>query len=186
MIIDMPKTPSLVVREYDKTIEYWIEEMKLSDGLKTSVLNSEIVFIPCDYKDAPNAFTDHTYDFYNYCIQKAGFRVEICCEEQDFNQLEMCSLKVRLGRFFSVSSISGVILWNIISGYIKDSIDYRLEKVTENMEQVEEIPAYQSEPECSFSVIIRDTTGRYIEVFYDGPISGMEEAGDQIKKITNE
>ena len=54
------------------------------------------------------------------------------------------------------------------------------------MEKVIEPPAFQSEPECSFSVIVRDTTGNYIEVKYNGPVSGMEEAGNQIKKIAGD
>lgn len=49
-----------------------------------------------------------------------------------------------------------------------------------------DVPSFQSEPECSFSVIIRDSTGKCIEVKYDGPVSGMEEAGEQIKIIAGD
>lgn len=75
--------------------------------------------------------------------------------------------------------------WNIVSGYIKDVIDEAV-KTEPVVEQVADVPSFQSEPECSFSVIIRDSTGKCIEVKYDGPVSGMEEAGEQIKIIAGD
>ena len=86
---------------------------------------------------------------------------------------------------FVLEDISGVIIWNIVSGYIKDVIDEAV-KTEPVVEQVADVPSFQSEPECSFSVIIRDSTGKCIEVKYDGPVSGMEEAGEQIKIIAGD
>lgn len=67
----------------------------------------------------------------------------------------------------------------------KDVIDEAV-KTEPVVEQVADVPSFQSEPECSFSVIIRDSTGKCIEVKYDGPVSGMEEAGEQIKIIAGD
>lgn len=181
----MAENPRLIVKEYSKTLYDWCDEMALSDELRQSVLSSQLVLIPEGYKGNPKAFTNYANDFYQYCKRIDNLSIEICCNDDEFTQFELCSVKVRLDKIFSVSSISGVILWSVLSGYIKDAIDsvFRTEPAKE---QVVDSPSFQSEPECSFSVIIRDSTGKYFEVKYDGPVSGMEEAGEQIKKITGD
>ena len=68
----------------------------------------------------------------------------------------------------------------------REEITKNIEKGEALVEQVADVPSFQSEPECSFSVIIRDSTGKCIEVKYDGPVSGMEEAGEQIKIIAGD
>lgn len=183
-LVGVAEEPHLTIQEYHKTLEGWCEEMSVSETIKQSVMSSQLVLLPMGYRDSPLAFTNHTVDFYNYCKHK-GLSIEICCNEEEFTQLELCSFKVRLGKILAPSTISGILIWNIVSGYIKESID-TIVKDEVATEQVVETPAYQSEPECSFSVIINDTTGKQIEVKYDGPVSGMEEAGDQIKKIAGD
>lgn len=183
--LGMAENPRLIVKEYNKTLYDWCDEMALSDELRQSVLSSQLVLIPEGYKGNPKAFTNYAIDFYQYCKHIDNLNIEICCNDDDFTQFELCSVKVRLDKIFSVSSISGVILWSVLSGYIKDAIDSVFRTEPEE-EQVVDSPSFQSEPECSFSVILRDSTGKYIEVKYDGPVSGMEEAGEQIKKITGD
>lgn len=183
-IVGVAEDPHLTIQEYHKTLDEWCEEMSVSETVKQSVMSSQLVLLPMGYRDCPKAFTSYTGDFYNYC-KRIGLSIEICCNEEDYQQLELCSVKVRLGKILAPSAISGVLIWNIVSGYIKESID-TIVKDEVATEQVVETPAYQSEPECSFSVIINDTTGKQIEVKYDGPVSGMEEAGDQIKKIAGD
>lgn len=184
-LVGRAENPRLVVKEYHKTLNDWCEEMALPDDLRQSVMSSQLVLIPEGYKDNPKAFTNYANDFYQYCKHIDNLSIEICCNDDDFTQFELCSVKVRLGKIISASSISGVILWSVVSGYIKDAIDsaFRTEQAEE---QVVDSPSFQSEPECSFSVIICDSTGKYIEVKYDGPVSGMEEAGEQIKKIAGD
>lgn len=183
-LIGMAEEPHIITLDYHKTLEEWCEEMSLSETIKQSVMSSQLVLLPMGYRDSPMAFSIHTSDFSNYCKNR-GLRIEICCNEDEFTQLELCSVKVRLGKILAPSAISGVIIWNIVSGYIKESID-TIVKDEVATDQVVETPAFQAEPECSFSVILRDTTGKYIEVKYDGPISGMEEAGNQIKNIAGD
>lgn len=183
-LVGVAEGPHLTIQECNKTLEGWCEEMSVSETIKQSVMSSQLVLLPMGYRDSPMAFTNHTIDFYSYCKHK-GLSIEICCNEEEFTQLELCSFKVRLGKILAPSTISGILIWNIVSGYIKESID-TIVKDEVATEQVVDTPAYQSEPECSFSVIISDTTGKYIEVKYDGPVSGMEKAGDQIKKIAGD
>lgn len=184
-ILRMPVEPRLIVREYNRTLEDWCLEMNLSVELEAAVMDSQLVLIPDGYRDCPMAFTNYASDFYSYCKHINGLRVEICCEEEDFTQLEFCSFKIRLGKIISPATISGVILWNVISGYVKDAADSVLKDEPKTEQQTSE-PPFQSEPECSFSVIVRDTNNKYIEVKYDGPVSGMDEAGDQIIKIAGD
>lgn len=183
-IVGITEEPHLIIQEYHKTLDEWCEDMVLPDATKQSVISSQLVLLPWGYRDSPKAFTSYTIDFYNYC-KRNGMNIEICCNDEDFSQLELCSVKVRLGRILAPSAISGVLIWNIVSGYIKEAID-TIVKDEVKVEKVIEPPAFQSEPECSFSVIVRDTTGNYIEVKYNGPVSGMEEAGNQIKKIAGD
>lgn len=175
----------LIIRDYSMSLDDWCDEMGLSDDIRQSVKSSQLVLLPEGYGDCPKAFTVFTSDFYNYCKDINGVNIEICCNDEDFTQLELCSLKVRLGKIFATSSISGVIIWSLVSGYIKDAIDATT-KTEPFVELKEDVPSFQSEPECSFSVIIGDSSGKNIEVKYDGPVSGMEEAGDQIKKIAGD
>lgn len=183
-LVGVAEEPHLTIQEYHKTLEGWCEEMSVSETIKQSVMSSQLVLLPMGYRDRPKAFTSYTGDFYNYC-KRNGLSIEICCNDEEYQQLELCSVKIRLGKILAPSAISGVLIWNIVSGYIKESIDTIIKDEVAT-EQVVETPAYQSEPECSFSVIINDTTGKQIEVKYDGPVSGMEEAGDQIKKIAGD
>ena len=183
-IVGITEEPHLIIQEYHKTLDEWCEDMVLLDATKQSVISSQLVLLPWGYLDSPKAFTNYSIDFFNYCKRK-GMSIEICCNDEDFSQLELCSVKVRLGKILAPSAISGVLIWNIVSGYIKEAID-TIVKDEVKEENVMETPAFQSEPECSFSVIVRDTIGNYIEVKYNGPVSGMEEAGDQIKKIAGD
>lgn len=184
-LVGVVEEPHLVIQEYFKTLDDWCTEMELSDPIKQSVMSSQLVLIPEGFRDCPKAFTNYASDFYNYCKHANSVSIEICCNDEEFTQLELCSVKVRLGKIIATSSISGVIIWNIVSGYIKDVIDEAV-KTEPVVEQVADVPSFQSEPECSFSVIIRDSTGKCIEVKYDGPVSGMEEAGEQIKIIAGD
>ena len=42
----------------------------------------------------------------------------------------------------------------------REEITKNIEKREALVEQVADVPSFQSEPECSFSVIIRDSTGK--------------------------
>lgn len=181
-IFELPEPPRMVVQEYNTTLEEWINIMNLSSELRNIVLSSQIVLIPEEHQDCSNVFSVYASDFYNYCKNDRGINIEICCEESDFKQLELCSFKIRLGKILATSSIAGTVFWGVISGYVKDLIDKSVDILTPT-NQVEQLPAFQKEPECSFSAIVKDTTGKTIEIKYDGPVSGMDEAGDQIIKI---
>ena len=183
----LPEEPRLTIRDYNKTLEEWCKEMHLSVKTESSVMNAQIVLLPDGYKDCTTAFALSADDFYNYCKKSNLLSVEICCEDEDFTKLELCSSKLRLGKIFSTTTISGIIIWNLVSGYIKDTIDSAVVDKPVVEQVIEDKPTYMSEPECSFSIIVRDsTTGKYVEVKYDGPVSGIDEAGDQIKKITGD
>lgn len=182
--LGVSEEPRLVVREYGKTLKEWCKEMNISKELEVAVFNAQLVIIPEGYMDCPKSFTNYAADFYSYCKQHGVLNVEICCEDEDFTQVELCSLKLRLGKLIAPSSIAGAIIWSVVGGYIKDTLD-TIVKNEVSAEQNTYIPSFQSEPECSFSVIIKDSTGMYIEVKYDGPVSGIDEAGEQIKRITS-
>lgn len=183
--LGISEKPRLVVCEYGKTLKDWCKEMNISKELEVSVFNAQLVIIPEGYMDCPKSFTNYAADFYSYCKQHGVLNVEICCEDEDFTQVELCSLKLRLGKLIAPSSIAGAIIWSVVGGYIKDALDPIIKNEVV-AEQDADIPSFQSEPECSFSVIIKDSTGMYIEVKYDGPISGIDEAGEQIIKIAGD
>ena len=120
-IVGITEEPHLIIQEYHKTLDEWCEDMVLPDATKQSVISSQLVLLPWGYRESPKAFTSYTIDFYNYC-KRNGMNIEICCNDEDFSQLELCSVKVRLGRILAPSAISGVLIWNIVSGYIKEAI----------------------------------------------------------------
>ena len=127
---------------------------------------------------------DRVYEFMEYCIEQNKLNIEICCNDNDFTQIEMCSFQLRLGRYLLPSTVIGVIFWNLISNYIYDQVEHYLHQT--NKEEIIDSKEFQSPPEVSFSIILPDTNGHNKEIKYDGPLEGIEKVGEIIKSMNDE
>ena len=78
-------------------------------GERGQIAGADVVVLPFGYKDCEQAFTTSVYDFLAYARERSLFKIEVCCPEEGFTELELCSAKKRLGKFLLASTITGTI-----------------------------------------------------------------------------
>lgn len=178
------KEDYIQISPYAKTIDQWMVEMKIPSELRTKISTSDVILLPVGYHNRPLAFANGAYEFMEYCIGQNKLNIEICCTDDDFTQIEMCSFQLRLGRYLLPSAVIGVIFWNLISNYIYDQVEHYLPQT--NKEDIVDSKDFQSAPEVSFSIILPDANGHNKEIKYDGPLEGIEKVGDIIKSMNDE
>ena len=173
----------VTIRPYAKTLETWVEEMGIPDGERKQILGADVVILPIGYRDSEHAFAHSAYDFMAYAREKQVFSIEMCSTDNQFSEIELCSLKTRLGRFFVPAAISGTLFWGVLCNYIYDQIRPILPQFTPV--EVVESQHYLDAPEVSFSIVIPDSLGNKQEIEYDGPVEGIDKVGEIIKTLTN-
>ena len=102
------KKANLMIREYTRTLDEWIEAMQLPSGLRSQMKEAQIVLLPAGYCNCPEAFAHDALDFLNYCQQTNRLKAEICCTDDNFSQIEMCSVKISIGRIFALSTVTDI------------------------------------------------------------------------------
>lgn len=80
------------------------------------------MLLPVRYRDCEQSFAGLAYDFMAYARERGLFNIEVCCLEGCFTELELCSVKKRLGKFFFASTIMGTHFEGVMSEYIYDQI----------------------------------------------------------------
>ena len=173
----------ITIRPYSKSIEEWMEDMVIPEGERGQIAGADVVVLPAGYRDCEKAFATSVYDFLAYARERGLFNIEVCSPEDGFSEIELCSVKKRLGKFFLASTITGTIFWGVVSDYIYEQVKPILPQFTpiENVET----PQYLEAPEVSFSIVIPDSLGNKQEITYDGPVEGIDKVGEIIKTLTN-
>lgn len=174
----------ITIRPYSKSIEEWMEDMVIPSVEREQIVGADVVVLPVGYRGCEQAFTTSVYDFLTYARERGVFKIELCCSEDGFSELELCSAKTRLGKFLLLTStITSTIFLGVVSDYIYDQVKPILPQFTpiENVET----PQYLEAPEVSFSIVIPDSLGNKQEITYDGPVEGIEKVGEIIKTLTN-
>jgi hypothetical protein len=178
------KDECIQISQYTKTIDQWMVEMNIPSDLREKIATSDVILLPVDYHNKSMAFANGAYEFMEYCIGQNKLNFDICCTDDEFTQIEMCSFQLRLGRYFLSSGAIGVIFWNMISNYIYSQVEHYLPQT--NKEEIVDTKESQSAPEVSFSIIFPDANGLNKEIKYDGPLEGIEKVGELIKSMTDE
>lgn len=173
----------ITICPYTKSIEEWMEDMVIPDEERGQIAGADVVVLPFVYRDCEPAFATSVYDFLVYAHERGLFNIEVCCPEDGFSELELCSAKKRLGNYLLASTITGTIFWNVVSDYIYEQMKPILPQIAP-IEAVER-PQFLEVPEVSFSIIIPDSLGNKQEITYDGPVEGIDKVGDIIKTLTN-
>ena len=173
----------ITIHPYTKSIEEWMEDMVIPDGERGQIAEADVVVLPVGYRDCEQAFATSVYDFLMYARERGLFNIEVCCSEDGFSELELCSAKKRLGKFFLASTITGTIFWGVVSDYIYDQV----KPILPQFIPIENVgtPHYLEAPEVSFSIVIPDSLGNKQEITYDGPVEGIDKVGEIIKTLTN-
>lgn len=173
----------ITIRPYIKSLEEWMDDMEIPAEERGQIAGADVLVLPVGYRDFEQAFDSSVYDFMAYVHERGLLHIEVCCPEDGFSELELCSAKTRLGKFFLPSVITGTIFWGILSDYIYDQVKPILPQITPV--EVVEMPKFLNSPEVSFSIVIPDSLGNKQEITYDGPVEGIEKVGEIIKSLTN-
>ena len=176
-------TEQIQVKPSAISIEQYMNFMGIPPSMRPQIVGADVIALPAGYVDNEKAFAVSLYDFMAYVNEQGSLKMEICCTDDQFSVVELCSLKTRLGKFFLPSVITGVLFWNILSNYIYDQI----KPVLPNFNPIEsvETPQFLDAPEVSFSIVMPDSTGNMTEIEYDGPVEGVEKVGDIVKTLAN-
>lgn len=174
---------NLQIKPYSISIEQWLNIMDIPPAMRQQIVGADVIALPAGYSNNEKAFAISLYDFMAFVNEKGLLKMEICCTDNQFMVIELCSLKTRLGKFFIPTTIAGVLFWGVLTNYIYDQAKPFLPNIT-NIEEVE-TPKFQEAPEVSFSIIMPDSSGNMTEVEYDGPVEGIDKVGEIIKTLTD-
>lgn len=160
--------------------EDWILMVDLPDGLRNGVMSADILIVPSMMSKRPMAFMSGTIDLFAYLQSQVGGRVEICIGEDDYEEIELNSRKIRLGKFI-IKDIALPLFLSILGGYITNHCDGPTDH-----ESVIDVQEFQKPVEVEFSITVEDSTGRRKEFQYDGPAADYKEVSDEILKLWDE
>ncbi|EJO3864428.1 hypothetical protein ACN930_004677 [Vibrio parahaemolyticus] len=145
----------------------WIEDVSLSSGLKETVENSSILFLPVkNFRgEVDFAFPQGTLDLYNYLkkeIEGTG-TVEICIDDERYSEIALYSREIRFGKII-VSVVFAPLIVGLLTNYMYDQLSVKAEdKIT---------IAISVESEC-----------QNYEVHYDGTAEDFGTINESIKNI---
>lgn len=171
---------NLIVKDTTRSREEWMEIAGLPEDLKASVMAADVLIVPSMMADSLKAFMVGTMDLYAIIKAQLGDRMEICIADDDYEEIELNSRTLRLGRFV-VLSVALPLFLNIIGNYIYDRIT-ELKPVESDID----VPEYQQPATISFTIAVEDSMGKKKEFQYEGPAADYKEVAAEIEKLWNE
>ena len=181
----------LQVADTDISINNYINCDFVAHELKEDIDISSILFLPLkNFKGTSRPlFYLGTSDFYNFCKNSTTERVEICIDEDKYEEVALCCADVNFGDFLIIGQFALDIFTGILSSYIYDRIANRRQQ-SKNGEQKDEltIPTkpYLESPTVSFAINVKDSKSKNSKKFtYEGPASEVPAVMEQIKQIWN-
>ena len=163
-----------------KDRDYYLQLAEVSADLKEQILSADVLFVPAEYSDCPTAFTHGTQQFLQYCKQNLNCKVDVCCNDSDFKEIELNSRLSRFGTF-----IMDKTLWPLFIGTMGSYMTqlFPLSPVTE---PVEETRPYLESPKIQFSVIIEDADSakqEYKKFEFEGTAKDFKDVEQELKDL---
>lgn len=157
-----------------------MEIAELPEELKANVMAADVLIVPSMIQDQPKAFMVGTMDLYALLKSHLGDKMEICIADEDYEEIELNSRTLRLGRFW-VKSVALSLFLNVLGNYI-------FARLTEPDTVVKEVdvPEYQQPATVSFTITVEDTSGKKKEFQYEGPAADYKKVAAEIQKMWNE
>ena len=151
--------------------EYWIKETSIVDPeLKKAILSSGILLIPTPNfrENVGMAFPQGTVELYKYIEEKVSSisTVELCINDEDYQEIALYSRQLRLGTFI-VTLLIAPVLVNVLSSYIS-------EKLKGN-----------NEDKISVSIQIEDGCKNY-KLTYDGNVNDFIKIKKDVEQVISE
>ena len=170
---------NLIVVNEVRSREEWIQMVDLPENLRDSVMSADILIVPSMMSKHPTAFMSGTMELFAYLQSHVANRVEICIGDEDYEEMELDSRKIRLGKIV-IKDIALPLFLSILGGYIANQCNKPA------MPETIETKEFQKPVEISFSIAVEDSTGRRKEFQYDGSVDDYKEVSDEILKLWNE
>jgi hypothetical protein len=141
---------------------------------------ADVLIVPSMIQDQPKAFMVGTMDLYALLKSHLGDKMEICIADEDYEEIELNSRTLRLGRFM-VKSVALSLFLNVVGNYIYD-------RLTEPNPVAKEVDVleYQQPATVSFTITVEDTLGKKKEFQYEGPAADYKKVAAEIQKMWNE
>lgn len=152
--------------------------LNLSNQIATLSQQADVVILPVGQKDAPLAFARGAADLYQYLCGE-DVNVEIACNDDNYEEIELNSKVLRLGKILLKSAIIPVAL-GVIGNYIYDAI--------KDNEITEPIVEFVSPTELNVEIVIVDSLGirESLSIEYNGDAKDFPEVANEIEKLWNE
>lgn len=171
---------NLKINDATRSREEWMEITGLPENLRPNVMAADVLIVPSMIQDQPKAFMVGTMDL--YAILKKGLddKMEICIADEDYEEIELNSRTLRLGRFM-IKSVALSLFLNVVGNYIYDWL-------TEPNPVAKEVdvPECQQPATVSFTITVEDTLGKKKEFQYEGPAADYKKVAAEIQKMWNE
>ena len=157
-----------------------MEIVGLPEKLKENVLAAEVLIVPSMMVAQPKAFMVGTMDLLAYLQSQLGDKVEICIADDDYEEIELNSKILRLGKFV-VKYVALPVFLSVMGNFIYDKI----KEPEPNNEDIV-LQEYQQPAAVSFTISVEDTLGKKKEFHYEGPAADYKEVAAEIEKLWNE
>lgn len=171
---------NLKIKDSTHSREEWMEIAGLPEELKETVMDADVLIVPSLIQNQPKAFMVGTMDLYAVLKAQMGDKMEICIADDDYEEIELNSRILRLGRF-CVKQVALPLFLSVLGAYIYDRL-----KEPEPVEVMVELPEYQQPATVSFTIAVEDTLGKKKEFQYEGPAADYKQVAAEIEKLWNE
>jgi len=171
---------NLKINDATRSRDEWMEMVGLPENLRPNVMAADVLIVPSMIQDQPKAFMVGTMDLYAILKKNLGDKMEICIADEDYEEIELNSRTLRLGRFM-VKSVALSLFLNVVGNYIYD-------RLTEPNPVAKEVDVldYQQPATVSFTITVEDTLGKKKEFQYEGPAADYKKVAAEIQKMWNE
>ena len=90
---------NLKINDATRSRDEWMEMVGLPENLRPNVMAADVLIVPSMIQDQPKAFMVGTMDLYAILKKNLGDKMEICIADEDYEEIELNSRTLRLGRF---------------------------------------------------------------------------------------
>ena len=171
---------NLKINDAIRSRDEWMEIVGLPENLRQNVMAADVLIVPSLIQNQPKAFMVGTMDLYAVLKAQIGDKMEICIADDDYEEIELNSRILRLGRF-CVKQVALPLFLSVLGAYIYDRL-----KEPESVEVTVELPEYQQPATVSFTIAVEDTLGKKKEFQYEGPAADYKQVAAEIEKLWNE
>lgn len=152
----------ITITESDVNFETWLAKPFISEQLRTELKNANVLLLPLEEfrghkKPMFMAGTDSLLDFL-LKNKPDAMNLDICIEDDDYNELRLHDITVVLGIFLATSVVVPVLV-NLISDYLKNRIFKDKPPVDEKI---------------SFDIHIVEDDGSSRKLTYNGPAKNFD------------